>query len=66
MMIAPAATVSQPPGERAPAPVTLAEAYDLALQLEEQGREDEAYAVLRHARERYESGIRLLTPARSH
>lgn len=66
MMVAPAVTVSAPPGERSSTPATLAEAYDQALRLEEDGREDEAYTVLRHARERYEHTMRLLTPTRSH
>jgi hypothetical protein len=54
------------PGDRTHTPSTLAEAYDMALRLEAAGDEEGALHVLRSARERYESLIRLLIPLRIH
>ena len=64
-VVAPAIAPAMP-GDIERVPSTLAEAYDMALRLEAVGDEEGALHVLRSARERYESAIRLLIPLRVH
>ena len=64
-VVAPATTPAMP-GDTERVPATLSEAYDMALRLEAAGDDEGALYVLRSSRERYESAIRLITPARGH
>lgn len=68
-LVAAAAVAAAPPTDQAP--LSLAAAYEVAMQMESEGREEEAQEVLVRAREAYHRGalrpdVRLHTPERSH
>lgn len=67
LLVASAAAATTP----TTAPLSLPVAYEMAMQLESEGRDDEAVEVLRQAREAHtqellRADVRLLTPERSH